>query len=487
MNARWMGFVAVFLVLSVTGCQTLRQTPDDGDKRFLSVTNAALATARYAPTVNVTALVRGKSDAAGKGFAAGAGSCLHIMSGQSGGIAGGLAALATLICMPVAAVVGASKGSKEAAPIEDLEQGEARIHPTLESLSFQKDLGDHMIRYAAEAGLAPFILLNGQGPSRPEELPAYRPPDGRVLDAVIEVAITDITARTVGLRKLDYEFLLKARGRVVRAGDSTELDSFMKFIWTSGHPLEELLADGGKLLAAEFDHAYREIAEAFVDEWLLIDHRLRGAPGGKVFLGGLPGLDKDPEGQVEDRRLPAYMLYPAYPKLELAGFWRGIPPSHLGPLDPVRIDTLRPTLGWESFPRPDDFFDAATGRPDPRGVKYDLRIFRSRKFYHPDSPSPFLAPADTVYIERRGLAAPQFQPPAPLEPCTLYFWTIRARYVTEGRTRATEWSGAYNRGFYRTKPWLGRRSSSQPLALPNEFYFFPFETPPPEGKKCDAR
>ncbi|MFQ5931230.1 MAG: hypothetical protein ACE5MM_02360 [Nitrospiraceae bacterium] len=99
----------------------------------------------------------------------------------------------------------------------------------------------------------------------------------------------------------------------------------------------------------------------------------------------------------------------------------------------VEVDSLRPTLSWEAFPRP---IDLAGDKEGMRGrisnVTYDLRIWRA------DEESPREYPAEIAYA-RRGLREPWHTIEQPLMPSTMYFWSIRARFEFDRQPRVTQW------------------------------------------------
>jgi hypothetical protein len=64
-------------------------------------------------------------------------------------------------------------------------------------------------------------------------------------------------------------------------------------------------------------------------------------------------------------------------------------------------------------------------------IAYDLRIWSSVDG----------APVDLVY-ERQGLPQPQHRVATALEPGSTYLWSVRTRYVADGRTLVTRWSAA---------------------------------------------
>lgn len=99
----------------------------------------------------------------------------------------------------------------------------------------------------------------------------------------------------------------------------------------------------------------------------------------------------------------------------------------------VKVDSLRPTLRWEPFPRPEDHKAGREGLVSGIGdVTYDLKIWEAYE------EGPVEYPAELVY-SRRELREPWHKLEEPLKPSTKYFWTIRARFELHGQARVTEW------------------------------------------------
>ena len=95
----------------------------------------------------------------------------------------------------------------------------------------------------------------------------------------------------------------------------------------------------------------------------------------------------------------------------------------------VEVDSLQPILRWESFPRPQDLIeDKGEVLYLMRNVTYDLKIWSAKGDY-------FYA----IIYSKQGLREPYYKLERPLEPCSKYFWTIRARFEIDCRIRVTEW------------------------------------------------
>ena len=110
------------------------------------------------------------------------------------------------------------------------------------------------------------------------------------------------------------------------------------------------------------------------------------------------------------------------------------------------VDSLQPTLQWESFPRDQDL----TGKNKISGqvsdVTYQLRIS-----------------AEDWYYSRDDLREPYHRIEVLLSPATRYFWTVRACFKLNGEPRCTIW-GCLN--------YWGYAACRQP-----HFSSYRFETP----------
>jgi hypothetical protein len=80
-----------------------------------------------------------------------------------------------------------------------------------------------------------------------------------------------------------------------------------------------------------------------------------------------------------------------------------------------KVSSLQPTLQWETF--------------KGKNVTYDLMIWRAAG----------LNPGNLVY-SRGHLLEPIHTLEITLDADAHYFWTVRARFTVDGKTRVTEWS-----------------------------------------------
>lgn len=102
----------------------------------------------------------------------------------------------------------------------------------------------------------------------------------------------------------------------------------------------------------------------------------------------------------------------------------------------VRVaDSVRPTLRWEAFPRPEDLkADKAGLLGGARDTTYEVRVWLARD----DVPGE-VVPGELVYA-RTGLVEPAHTLETPLAFDTLHLWTVRAHFALQGERRVSEWA-----------------------------------------------
>lgn len=93
----------------------------------------------------------------------------------------------------------------------------------------------------------------------------------------------------------------------------------------------------------------------------------------------------------------------------------------------TEVDSLQPVLRWETFP-PEQVRSDAEQISKIRNITYDLKVWLSEN----NSPSSLL-------YSRKGLPEPRYEIEEPLLLCARYFWTVRARFLVDGKERVSEW------------------------------------------------
>lgn len=120
---------------------------------------------------------------------------------------------------------------------------------------------------------------------------------------------------------------------------------------------------------------------------------------------------------------PTFGLKPVYPKTLCSK------PSHQCTILFREVDSLQPVLRWEVFP-PEGIRRSSDADLINRitNVTYELNVWLSENDY----------PSSLIY-SRRGLPEPWHEIEKPLLPCTKYLWTVRARFLVNGKERVSEW------------------------------------------------
>jgi len=146
------------------------------------------------------------------------------------------------------------------------------------------------------------------------------------------------------------------------------------------------------------------------------------------------------------------VLYGCGPPLVTRGLRAEYPAQRLYFPDPppasfVKVDSLQPTLRWESFPREQDL-SSYTKEELSRitEVTYQLRIETKGWSYVKDD-----------------LSEPYHRVEVVLQFSTKYLWTVRACFKLDGEPRCTEWGAVSD--------W-GRKAVCHP-----NFWSYRFQTP----------
>ena len=222
------------------------------------------------------------------------------------------------------------------------------------------------------------------------------PVDPRHADTLAEVALSK-----AGLDQ-QHQLYMHATVRLVRRTDGGELSS-TEYVHTGPRYLLALWSqDGAELLLAALKAGYESLGAHIHDSVFLL----------------YPFADR--EWQAGSILVTAYGLAPLDPGLVTP--WVTLP----------QVASLRPTLRWQAFPREADLAADPGAMARVRNVRYDLVIARELD----------LAPEEIVY-RREGLTQAAHTLEAPLAGGTNYYWTVRARFELDGRSRVTSWGSTH--------------------------------------------
>ena len=147
---------------------------------------------------------------------------------------------------------------------------------------------------------------------------------------------------------------------------------------------------------------------------------------------------------------------PVHPALQVSNF-----PAPMD-IEWTKVESLTPTLSWQGLPgeHRKRWADVSETKPfvsldlnEITNVRFNLQIWSAGGRRFPRR-------RELVY-ERKGIKGLSHRVEKPLKPGGLYLWTIRARFLFEGRPRASEWSmvmGPYfSRGIF-----VGRHAKCGP-------------------------
>jgi hypothetical protein len=240
-------------------------------------------------------------------------------------------------------------------------------------------------------------------PTSPADAPYYRALRERGFGAAIDVRVTKVGFAGRGGSDPGLGLRLDGEARLVDTATGAPV-AVRGLVYLS--PARDAAAwtrDGGALAQAELARARETLAERIVESLVL------GTESAATTTGNLCGLE------------------PKRPEVKWTGWTIGS-----GHVAPAVVPSLAPVLAWEGRPSSLSPGEARRmAKVAAADIRYDLRIWKTVDD----------GPGDIVY-ERDGLDRPEHQVETALEPESLYFWTVRLRYTSEGRVRATRWSAA---------------------------------------------
>ena len=412
----------------------------------------AIAPAQYVPNSNFVTFAKGKGAGAAKGAGLGAagGASAAAIAAVAGPYGMVVAALSVLVLIPVDMAVGGVSGTLQAMPADTAKEVDSVINAAVAGLDAQNVLAQQLAAIVGDYPGIRLAMISAAGPVSAAARPDYAQLRSASVNTVLEIAITEIGFESCGPGKGPVvvniyrvstaagceddpkgrlvDLFLSAQARLVRVADGAEL--FVRtFRYTSARrEIPRWVAKDGRLLAEEFELAFRELAERMHDEVLLVTSIELPVPSN----WGQPGSDSSSAGMC--------WLAPEYPKAipiawseMLSGIGTLSRPADLCPTSALHftvIDTLRPTLRWVGFPR-----DLDRQKLDPAvlrkigDVRYDLKIWQAEG-----------CERGRLVYERRGLPTPEHAMEVSLAPASRYFWSVRARFAVDGQPMAMRWA-----------------------------------------------
>lgn len=317
--------------------------------------------------------------------------CDSCGGGGGGGGAGGEAlalVAATLLltstaCTVVAAPVIAMANAAVAPSAQEIQVTKESLSSPLSAQAIQGALRDNFMA-AARANGRSFESVSSAQANDLHALASIG------IDTVLEIAITDVSLKGGGINP-PLALTMAAHARIIRTLSNVEIFADDYYYRGEYLKLSEWSANRAERLTHGLEEGYKNLATN-IYEYI-------------------------------------FMLYP-YPDREFRSHAFGLaaiaPGSKFGY---ATVDSLQPTLRWESFPRPFDIKVATKDMARVKDVRYDLSVARN------------LAPEPNEIVYRRnGLKRNEHKVEVALDPATHYTWSVRAHFELDGRERVTEWS-----------------------------------------------
>lgn len=398
---------AILGMLVAVGCATMDQVPVDTSYQG-KLGQVAVVTAEKAPELKFEGFVRGKGEGAVRGAENTMGLCL---SGAGEGLMyGGPVIIFLLGICGIASMVGGVAGAAIAPSADQVTASEASFARAFEVRTVQQSVRQ-AVEAAAQAAGTRLVSL-------PEELTrdAAAARDYRLLqplgvDTVLETALTKAGTSGSGINAPSTAYM-EVHVRLVDTATNEEMHAADYLYLGRRLELAGWSARQARPLIDELDKGYRTLGTHIYDNIFRLysypDRDWHSAGGAMSVSFGLTPIYPPTRGTLTgDRFLGAWLEWYA-------------------------VEGLRPHFRWEAFPRASDRAVAPGDMARVENVRYELLIAGEEN----------MAPAAIVY-RREGLPQPEHQIEMSLRPDARYFWTVRAHFVLDGRSRVTEWGSTH--------------------------------------------
>jgi hypothetical protein len=365
-----------------------------------------------------------------KGWAAGAskGGAFGVVDGLLNSLnelhrnppSGPYAGLFTLITLVVQTTVSTIfygvTGGVEAIPAKTARQIEQDLNAAIGSINLANDLAAKIYAVSISRPELDRHTVTHLSPLPSDITSAFGDLSKQGINTAVEVRITEAGFRGGSGIQPSVSFYLNARLRLIPTDTGKEIYT-RDFQYLSRERLfTEWFSDGAEEFLSDFRQAMVTLADRIVDELFIVTNF--------PFDSGLWALP----GQAE---FGSCWFRPIYPELEYTSLWHSI--QHNSPGIHIRyteVDSLKPLLAWEAFPRQRDLKPSnASLLSKIADVTYDLKIWEAIG-EHPER----------LVYDISGLHDPHYRPTFPLKPVTKYFWAFRARYNLAGQSQATRWA-----------------------------------------------
>jgi len=378
-----------------------------------------------APETRLQAYARGKPEGAAKGAVGGAalGASVILM------LAGPLIVFAPAVLGAGAAVglaAGAAAGAEVAVPEEQAAAIERLAADAVDQLRLPELTAAAIAGTVRKSAKVEATVVDGASNTDPA---TYRALRERGFGAAIQFKLKEIGFEASGADTV-LALFMTAEAQLVDTATGQPV-ALRGLVYVSPrHAHQRWTQEGAVLTRTEIERAHQTLAERIVEGMVLQVDDVTQRSGWLTRA--------DPLADMCD-------LAPRSPQPKRDGGYAAL----VRP-EEFSVESVTPTLAWELAPVVDRTPpDSVNWRPGetpaptevvrkalPPGTResditYDLRIWSVVDG----------APGELVY-ERERLSQPQHRVETALEPDSTYFWSVRMRYIVDGRERARRWSAA---------------------------------------------
>ncbi|MBW2477823.1 MAG: hypothetical protein JRE63_10930 [Deltaproteobacteria bacterium] len=380
----------IFVLILIGGCALQRTSQPLPQEQRDSLGQLAVTAVHFAPHLEID-ITHGRGHGAAKG--AGGGALASLEAGLRSGDAIGL--LLGIVLAPVVATGGAVYGAVAADSAKVVDGHTKTFENYLLGTELQRLLKQDVIDQINLWTSHKVVRSDLIGSSNFDQVKDYHSESD--IDSVLEVGINEISLSDQSVSNTRVVLRVTGITRLIKVENSSVVFDQEYQYQSVSRDLDDWAAKDGALLKLEFQTAIHSFAERIVNNYLLTPARFPS----KLF--SLEATRPEPQHCFfcEDQIEP--------------------------------LDTCQPELCWRPFPAPDELVS-----PDgewlqhAEDIVYDLKI---RKF------------SDLYIIDINDIEQSCFYPEAPLEPCQLYVWSVRARFWVDSTEYVTPWQSNYRNHF----------------------------------------
>lgn len=407
-NARYIRQALPFAFLLLTGCAVTTPTvsyvsryPNEFERTHFD--NITVISTQSAPEIAFDPAVSGKGEGAAKG-AGNAVSNLWQTMPTGGDEVGAFIAIVYVALTPVVAIGGSVYGGVVAPSKEEVMISKGRINKALKELDVTDGLKEQITKAAEELWTVPVV---DRSESDQEQMGAINEAS-KVTDSntLLDVAIAGFTIKTSGGANPTRRVIFEASAKLENKLDGSIYYQGTHFYQSGAYLYKQWAENDAALLRNTFKQAYRELALNIVENSLVLYPLY-----------------------YDNKKSKAVCRQPG----DIAGLEIIYPKKRASRRTKVKVDSLRPTLLWQTFPRSSDVASPNSPLLRAHDIRYELRL------YEAPATKDFTSGGKVTDID--GIRNASYTFDKPLVQGAHYFWSVRARFELDGHTRVTPWSG----------------------------------------------